>query len=246
MSSEQVASVLRQSSMHGQIVKFIVARPVHNTVKDIELVGNESGDLANNLNEPPPILNENSQCFNVRTNQIMDKKVDLQKIIDNELEQSRLAKEATATTKTQEIKQTESTNPEQLTKMDVDMVDENKNIDNNVNDDKNENNNNNNSNKPDTETPISTPTPIRNKLKTIPPPLTLPLSLPPTDTTAISLSPTKPKQQKLEETSITNNDNSNDLIYTIELNRRTLNEEALTLNNEDNTSLNKIIIKLKN
>ena len=269
MSSEQVAAVLRQSSMHGQLVKFIVARPVHNTVKDIELVGNDSAaDLANNLNEPPPVLNENSQCINVRTNQIMDKRVDLQKIIDTEIEQIRLAKEPSTTATTNEATTTEiqevKQNVEESTKMEVDVI--NDNISNNANNNSNDNNNKINdistndnndksNNKPDDETNIPTQTSFKNKLKTIPPPLTLPLSLPPSDETAISLSPTKPKQQKLEETSNqtnnqTNNDNNaNDLIYSIELNRRTLNEEALIIKNEDNinnNSLNQILLKLKN
>jgi hypothetical protein len=237
MSSEQVAAVLRQSSMHGQLVKFIVARPVHNTVKDIELVGNDSAaTLADLANEPPPILNENSQCFNIRTNQIMDKKVDLQKIIDNEIEKTRLAQEASATTvattETHEIKQ----NIEEPTKMEVDIADNNNNNNNNIN------------NKPDNETTVSTPSSIKNKLKTVPPPLSLPLSLPPSDSTTISLSPTKPKQQKLEETSTNNDTNLNDLIYSIELNRRNLNEEALIIKNDDNNNLNQslILLKLKN
>ena len=82
MSSEQVAAVLRQSSMQGQCVKFIVARPVHNKVNDVELVDQE-GDASKSTPKStakPKIenLNANSQAFLIRTSEILDKNINLQ------------------------------------------------------------------------------------------------------------------------------------------------------------------------
>ena len=52
MSSEQVASVLRQSTMHGKRITFIVARPVHNNITDIELVRDtDSYELKAKIND---------------------------------------------------------------------------------------------------------------------------------------------------------------------------------------------------
>jgi hypothetical protein len=68
MSSEQVASILRQPNMHGQVVKFIVARPVHNTGNDV--------DQPTPQLETPSSTN-NGQCFTMRTAEIMDKSLNL-------------------------------------------------------------------------------------------------------------------------------------------------------------------------
>ena len=86
MSSEQVASVLRQSSMHGQLISFIVARPVHNNVTDIDLLNlQDDNDSQNfktllnqlNTNGTDHQSNPNSKCFVLRTHEIMDKNIDL-------------------------------------------------------------------------------------------------------------------------------------------------------------------------
>ena len=89
MSSEQVAAVLRQSTMHGQVIKFVVARPVH-VSGDVEILTQQdllSPNLSkfnlSNINTNP-----NSQCFLIPTIEIMDKKINLQQRIQLELEQS--------------------------------------------------------------------------------------------------------------------------------------------------------------
>ena len=93
MSSEQVAAVLRQSSMQGQCVKFIVARPVHNKVNDVELVDQE-GDASKSTPKStakPKIenLNANSQAFLIRTSEILDKNINLQQRVLLEMEQQK-------------------------------------------------------------------------------------------------------------------------------------------------------------
>lgn len=87
MSSEQVAAVLRQSSMQGQVVKFIVARPIHNPVGDIELV-NSVDKIEFDSNNKPIITNlkSNSQSFVIKTSEVMDKKINLQQRIEAEIE----------------------------------------------------------------------------------------------------------------------------------------------------------------
>lgn len=104
MSSEQVAAVLRQSSMHGQIVKFIVARPIHNPVGDIELA---SGEMTSSLSEKiefdannKPIITNlkspNSKSVVVRTSEILgDKKLNLMQLI--ETEQDKMPSQSDAT-----------------------------------------------------------------------------------------------------------------------------------------------------
>ncbi len=96
MSSEQVAAVLRQSSMHGQQVKFIVARPVHNTVKDVDLMdgsepSTQSSSSANPSSLPSNMLatlvnsdrnivsniSDTNQFFLVRSSEIMVNRVNL-------------------------------------------------------------------------------------------------------------------------------------------------------------------------
>jgi hypothetical protein len=82
MSSEQVASVLRQTSMHGQRVKFIVARPIHTSLNNIELVGVNKDDEAIKaaLREQLKQANNNTSQTNaiiIRTHEIMDKNIDL-------------------------------------------------------------------------------------------------------------------------------------------------------------------------
>lgn len=91
MSSEQVAAVLRQSSMQGQMVKFIVARPIHNPVGDVELVNTSSGGLERiefDANNKPIITNlssPNSQSVVVKTSEILtDKKLNLMQLIEAE------------------------------------------------------------------------------------------------------------------------------------------------------------------
>jgi hypothetical protein len=100
MSSEQVASVLRQSSMHGQYVKFIVARPVHNAALDIELVESSELKIATDtvkketntitkskitsFNQAP--ITEKNKSVIVETEQIIDKKVNIQNLLDIEIE----------------------------------------------------------------------------------------------------------------------------------------------------------------
>jgi hypothetical protein len=99
MSSEQVASVLRQTSMHGQTIKFIIARPVHVPIIDIDLVSsNNSPDQLNQncdveqqekIKNTIACLNQtshpNSQCIIIKTSEIMDKNVDLQQKLNLEM-----------------------------------------------------------------------------------------------------------------------------------------------------------------
>ena len=98
MSSEQVASVLRQSTMHGKRITFIVARPVHNNITDIELVRDtDSYELKAKIND----LNSdadypNSESFILKTNDIMDKNVNLIKKLD--IEKQKRMNHALATT----------------------------------------------------------------------------------------------------------------------------------------------------
>lgn len=91
MSSEQVASVLRQSSMQGQMIKFIVARPIHNTVGDVELVSSSGVEkIEFDANNKPIITNlnsPNSQSVVVKTSEILtDKKLNLINLIEAEIE----------------------------------------------------------------------------------------------------------------------------------------------------------------
>lgn len=89
MSSEQVASVLRQSSMQGQMVKFIVARPIHNSVSDIEMVSSSNIEkIEFDANNKPIITNlksPHSQSVVVKTSEIItDKKLNLLHFIEAE------------------------------------------------------------------------------------------------------------------------------------------------------------------
>jgi len=106
MSSEQVASVLRQPSMHGQVISFIVARPVHNNVTDIDLVNlqedNDSENFKTMLNQLNSAGTDHPNSFVLRTNEIMDKNLDLQEKLKAEMEKRIRAaktalKEATST-----------------------------------------------------------------------------------------------------------------------------------------------------
>ena len=105
MSSEQVASVLRQSSVQGQFVKFIVARPVHNSLAaadaESSVVVAESSPTASSIwNESSvKILRDNlsknkalticsmasdkRRSFFVRTADIADKRLNIQDILDS-------------------------------------------------------------------------------------------------------------------------------------------------------------------
>lgn len=97
MSSEQVASVLRQSSMHGQVIKFIVARPVHNNITDIDLVQAKDPDsesFKNMLNDLNKTSNSpNSQCLIIKTHEIMDKNLNLSERLTNEFKKRKAAEE---------------------------------------------------------------------------------------------------------------------------------------------------------
>ena len=90
MSSEQVAAVLRQSSMQGQMVKFIVARPIHNPVGEIELAGSSAAveKIEFDANNKPIITNlksPNSQIVVVKTSEVLtDKKLNLLQYIESE------------------------------------------------------------------------------------------------------------------------------------------------------------------
>lgn len=92
MSSEQVASVLRQSSMQGQMVKFIVARPIHNPVGDVELLSTSIEKIEFDANNKPIITNlksPNSQSVVVKTSEILtDKKLNLLQLIEAERAES--------------------------------------------------------------------------------------------------------------------------------------------------------------
>lgn len=95
MSSEQVASVLRQSSMYGQVIKFIVARPVHNNVTDIDLINlqddNDSENFKTLLNSMNGSSNQNTFLF--KTNEIMDKNLNLTKKLESEGEKRERAQQ---------------------------------------------------------------------------------------------------------------------------------------------------------
>ena len=98
MSSEQVASVLRQSSMHGQCVKFIVARPVQSSLNNIELVGKDDDSIKKALREQLTLANNSlvqTDAILIRTQEIMDKNIDLPSRI--KLESEKDAKVATPT-----------------------------------------------------------------------------------------------------------------------------------------------------
>lgn len=86
MNSEQVASILKQSSMHGQLVKFIVARPVHNTVNDVELTSGGAVELSPELAASGSLNPASGQCFLIRTSEIMDKSMNLSQRFATELE----------------------------------------------------------------------------------------------------------------------------------------------------------------
>jgi len=92
MSSEQVASVLRQPSIQGQIISFIVARPVHNNVTDIDLINMQEDTDSENFKTMLNKLNSttadhpDSKCFIIRTTEIMDKNLNIQEKIKSELE----------------------------------------------------------------------------------------------------------------------------------------------------------------
>ena len=116
MSSEQVASVLRQSTLHGQMIKFIVARPVHNPVVDIDLVSSvkastasekaaDEARLKSKLNSLNATNHPNSKCFIIKTSDIMDKNVNLPQKITQEEVANQISEETS--TKTNENKQIE-------------------------------------------------------------------------------------------------------------------------------------------
>lgn len=92
-----MASVLRQSSMHGKRVKFIVARPVHNNIADIELVREtDSYELKNMLNDLNGAAdNPNSESFILKTHDIMDNNVNLVEKLDIE-KKKRVSRETEA------------------------------------------------------------------------------------------------------------------------------------------------------
>lgn len=80
MNSEQVAAVLRQSAFQGQFVKFLVARPIQNSISDFEFsnsneIININQEITNN-----EILNVNIQLekdkhYLIKTIDIIDKKI---------------------------------------------------------------------------------------------------------------------------------------------------------------------------
>ena len=93
MSSEQVASVLRQTSMQGQRVKFIVARPIQTSLNNIELTGGNKDDetVKTALREQLKQANNNINQANaiiIRTQEIMDKNIDLQSRIKLDLDKT--------------------------------------------------------------------------------------------------------------------------------------------------------------
>ena len=132
MSSEQVASVLRQSSMHGQVIKFIVARPVHNNITDIDLVQSKDPDsesfknILNDLNKTSN--NQNSQCLIIKTNEIMDKNLNLSERLTNEFKKRKAAEESKDQSKTKSANET----LEIKTTVEVNEIDENKTNDNEI------------------------------------------------------------------------------------------------------------------
>ncbi|RNA29364.1 patj -like protein [Brachionus plicatilis] len=86
MNSEQVAAVLRQSAFHGQYVKFLVARPVHNSASEADLMdSNEIIDLnqekANNDIFDIDLPVSKSQCFLIKTSTIVDKRINFKNLI---------------------------------------------------------------------------------------------------------------------------------------------------------------------
>jgi len=93
MSSEQVAAVLRQSSLHGQKVKFVVARPVLNSVNDIEMLNeNKSSEMVVidpatiKVDDDVNLISSDNGTFLVRTSQILDKKLNLNQLIQAEMD----------------------------------------------------------------------------------------------------------------------------------------------------------------
>lgn len=133
MSSEQVAAVLRQSSMQGQMVKFIVARPIHNPVGEIELAGSSAAveKIEFDANNKPIITNlksPNSQIVVVKTSEVLtDKKLNLLQYIESESVKPAAAEEEKIEQQ-QTIEKEKSPSPpkeEAKTEMIVDKLDEN-------------------------------------------------------------------------------------------------------------------------
>jgi hypothetical protein len=137
MSSEQVAAVLRQSSMQGQMVKFIVARPIHNPVGEIELAGSSAAveKIEFDANNKPIITNlksPNSQIVVVKTSEVLtDKKLNLLQYIESESVKPPVAGEEEKIEQQASIEKEKSPSPphkEEATKtteMIVDKLDEN-------------------------------------------------------------------------------------------------------------------------
>lgn len=135
MSSEQVAAVLRQSSMQGQMVKFIVARPIHNPVGEIELAGSSAAveRIEFDANNKPIITNlksPNSQIVVVKTSEVLtDKKLNLLQYIESEsVKPAAAAAEEEKIEQQQTIEKEKSPSPpkeEAKTEMIVDKLDEN-------------------------------------------------------------------------------------------------------------------------
>ena len=131
MSSEQVAAVLRQSSMQGQMVKFIVARPIHNPVGEIELAGSSAVErIEFDANNKPIITNlksPNSQIVVVKTSEVLtDKKLNLLQYIESESVKPAAAEEEKIEQQTIEKEKSPSPPKEEAkTEMIVDKLDEN-------------------------------------------------------------------------------------------------------------------------
>ena len=115
MSSEQVAAVLRQSSMHGQLISFVVARPVHTNANDIDIVtgvasipqAGISVETDTSTGEATGLNAElNQRCVLVQTSTIQDKNIDLRERITQELEK-RASLSSTAFSKKKEPEDSE-------------------------------------------------------------------------------------------------------------------------------------------
>lgn len=80
MNSEQVAAVLRQSAFHGQLVKFLVARPIQNSISDYELINSNEIINLNQEKKNNEVMNinipfEKDKRFLIKTIDIIDKKI---------------------------------------------------------------------------------------------------------------------------------------------------------------------------
>lgn len=80
MNSEQVAAVLRQSAFHGQYVKFLIARPIHNSLDDFNQILSDEIINLKDENSNNDILNvdlpfSERKSFYIKTSAIIDKKI---------------------------------------------------------------------------------------------------------------------------------------------------------------------------